>query len=113
MSRAVWLSANARWPPTGAPPGRRCRKPQPEADGPRAWPIAKARTLAWPPPSGADEPKARRRRGFAARLGDAFSLFLMILGSITFALLVGIGAYLAWTTRLRDLWTLWIGAPPF
>ena len=37
----------------------------------------------------------------------------MILGSTTLALLIGLGAYLAWTARLRDLWTQWIGAPPF
>jgi len=35
------------------------------------------------------------------------------LGSITFALLLGIGGAWAWTTRLRDLWIQWIGAPPF
>jgi hypothetical protein len=103
----------ADWRVDGAP------QPQPEADGPRAWPIAKPRTLAWPPggiepmAAAADEPKARPRRRFAQRLGDALSLFLMILGSITLALLVGLGAYLAWTTRLRDLWSQWIGAPPF
>ena len=61
----------------------------------------------------ADEPKARPRRGFVAWLGDALSLLLMILGSLTLALFVGLGAYLAWTARLRDLWAQWIGAPPF
>ncbi len=58
-----------------------------------------------------------RRRGAGAeslrRLGDALSLFLMLLGSITLALLLGVGGYWAWTTRLRDLWAHWIGAPPF
>ena len=94
-------------------------QPQPEAGGSRAWPIAKSRTLAWPPPgapeamAAADEPKARPRRGFVAWLGDALSLLLMILGSLTLALFVGLGADLAWTTRLRDLWAQWIGAPPF
>ena len=47
------------------------------------------------------------------RLGDVLSLFLMLLGSITFALLLGVGLYWAWIARLRDLWTHWIGAPPF
>jgi hypothetical protein len=37
----------------------------------------------------------------------------MLLGSITLAVLLWLGAYWAWTTRLRDLWTQWIGAPPF
>ena len=47
------------------------------------------------------------------RLGDALSLFLMLLGSITLALLLGVGVYWVWITRLRDLWAHWIGAPPF
>jgi hypothetical protein len=97
-------------------------RPQPaEANGPATWPIARPRTRALHfPPAGASEPlaaaeqpKARRRRGIMRWLGDMLSLFLMLLGSITFALLVGIGLYWAWTMRLRDLWTHWIGAPPF
>jgi hypothetical protein len=47
------------------------------------------------------------------RLGDALSWLLMLLGSITLAVLLWLGAYWAWTSRLRDLWTQWIGAPPF
>ena len=94
-------------------------RPQPEPNGPPAWPIPQPRTRALhlppvggtEPASAADEPKAQRR--FAERLGDALSMFLMLLGSITLALLIGLGAYWAWTTRLRDLWTQWIGAPPF
>jgi hypothetical protein len=97
-------------------------RPQPaEANGPATWPIAKprARALHFPaaaatdPVVAAEPPKARRRRGVARRLGDALSLFLMLLGSITLALLLGIGVYWAWVTRLRDLWIHWIGAPPF
>ena len=65
-----------------------------EADGPRAWPIAKPRApLARRRPAGSSRrrsrpaaPAAQRRRGFARRLGDALSLFLMTLGSITLAL---------------------------
>ena len=91
------------------------------ANGPATWPIARPRmrALHFPPagatePLAADEPpKARRRRGIARRLGDALSLFLMLLGSITLALLLGVGVYWAWITRLRALWTHWIGAPPF
>ena len=37
----------------------------------------------------AEPPKRGRRRGFARRLGDALSLFLMLLGAITLALLLG------------------------
>jgi hypothetical protein len=47
------------------------------------------------------------------RLGDVLSLFLMLLGSITLALLLGVGVYWAWITRLSDLWARWIGPPPF
>ena len=97
-------------------------RPHPaEANGPVAWPIAKPRPRALPyPPAGASEPlpvaappKRRRRSGIVGLLGDALSLFLMLLGSITLALLLGIGGYWAWTARLRDLWAHWIGAPPF
>ena len=49
------------------------------------------------------------RRPFAKRLGDAFAVLLTTLGSLTLALLLGLGAYLAWTTRLRDLWAHWVG----
>ena len=49
----------------------------------------------------------------AERLGDALTLFLMLLGSVTLALLIGIGGYWAWTARLRDLLAHWVGAPPF
>jgi hypothetical protein len=93
----------------------------PEASGPATWPIARPRTRAlhFPaagasePLAAAEQPRARPRRGVTRRLGDALSLFLMLLGSITFALLLGVGVYWAWTLRLRDLWAYWIGAPPF
>jgi len=83
--------------------------PQAEARGPRAWP---------PPAPGAidaaaGDRAAPPRRRFARRLGDALSLFLMMLGSITLALLIGLGGYLAWTMRLRDLWAQWTAPPPF
>jgi hypothetical protein len=88
-----------------------------EAYGPMARP--RTRALHFPaagatePVPTVEQPKAPRRRGIARRLGDAMSLFLMLLGSITFALLLGVGVYWAWIARLRDLWAHWIGAPPF
>ena len=36
----------------------------------------------------------------------------MTLGSVTLALLLALGAYLAWTTRLHDLWTQVLHRPP-
>jgi hypothetical protein len=99
-----------------------------EANGPAAWPIARPRTRAlhFPPagasepPAGANEPlaaaeqpRARPKRGIIRRLGDALSVLLMLVGSITLALLLGVGLYWAWTMRLRDVWSHWIGAPPF
>jgi hypothetical protein len=92
-----------------------------EANGPATWPIARPRprALHFPPPAGsgplaaAEQPRASPKRGILRRLGDALSLFLMLVGSITLALLLGVGADWAWSTRLRDLWTHWIGAPPF
>jgi hypothetical protein len=91
--------------------------PPAEANGPATWPIARprARALHLPPPA-PSEPLAvepPRRRGIARRLGDVFSVFLMLVGSITLALLLGVGVYWAWVARLRDVWTHWIGAPPF
>jgi hypothetical protein len=97
-------------------------RPQPaEAYGPATWPMARPRPRALHfPPAGssepvpaAEQPRARPRRGIVRRLGDLVSLFLMLLGSITFALLLGVGLYWAWIARLRDLWVHWIGAPPF
>ncbi len=105
--------------------GRRARDnaPEAEAKGPRAWPLASAAarrsgssllgggseaieagSVAWEAPP---------RRGFIRRLGDALSVFLMLLGSITLAFAIGLGGYLAWTMRLRDLWAEWISPPPF
>jgi hypothetical protein len=94
-------------------------QPQLESNGSPAWPIAKPRVRALSfPPAGAGDASAaaeqqKARRGLAERLGDALSMFLMLLGSITLALLIGFGGSWAWTIRLRDLWTQWIGAPPF
>src|SRR3984885_4520312 len=92
-----------------------------EASGPATWPIARPRprALHLPPADAseplpvAEQPRARPRRGIMRRLGDVLSLFLMLLGSITLALLLGIGVYWAWITRLSDLWARWIGPPPF
>jgi hypothetical protein len=92
-----------------------------EANGPATWPIARPRTRAlhFPPPAAsgplaaAEPPRVRPGRGILRWLGDALSWLLMLLGSITLAVLLWLGAYWAWTTRLRDLWTQWIGAPPF
>ena len=107
---------------TADPRAAEALRPQPvEASGPAAWPIAKPRPRALhvppagasEPPAAAEPPKERRRRGIARWLGNALSLFLMLLGSITLALLLGVGGYWAWVTRLRDLWAHWIGAPPF
>jgi hypothetical protein len=106
----------ADWRVDGAPPPR----PQTDANGPRAWPSAKPRPLGAPPAGGTEapaasssEPRAPPRREFAQRLGEALGLFLMIVGAITLALSIGIGADFAWTGRLRDVWAHWIGAPPF
>jgi hypothetical protein len=111
--------AGADAPPAhGAEPQAR-KAIQGGARAPRAWPLAERSARAWPPPaSGAIEAAAgdRRappRRPFVRRLADFLSLFLMMLGSITLALLIGLGGYLAWTMRLRDLWAQWTAAPPF
>ena len=92
------------------------KTPQAEANGPRAWPIAGGRARPLSPPAGeavAGDWAAPPRRGFLRRLGDVLSVFLMMLGSVTLALLIGLGGYLAWTMRLRDLWAQWTAPPPF
>ncbi len=97
------------------------RVQQAEANGPATWPMARPRPRALPYPAAgasepfavAEQPRGRPKRGIMRRLGDVFSLFLMLLGSITLALLLGIGGYWAWVARVRDLWGNWIGVPPF
>ena len=99
--------------------GRDAPPPRAGPKGPRALPIAAGSSRPGAPPANgaieaaAGEWTAPPRRGFVRRLGDALSLFLMALGSITLALLIALGGYLAWTMRLRDLWAQWTGAPPF
>jgi hypothetical protein len=58
-------------------------------------------------------PPARQRRGWGQRLGDALTVILMTLGSITLIALIALGGFLAWTLPLRALWTQYLGAPPF
>jgi hypothetical protein len=100
-----------------APESRKA--PQAEANGPRAWPIAGGRARPLSPRAGgaieaaAGDWVAPPRRGFLRRLGDVLSVFLIMLGSITLALMIGLGGYLAWTMRLRELWAQWTAPPPF
>jgi hypothetical protein len=93
---------------------------QRDAGGPAVWPIAKPRARALPSAAAtasetavADPVKARRRRGLIQRLGEALRMLVTLLGTVTLALVLWFGAYWAWVTHLRDLWTRWIGAPPF
>jgi hypothetical protein len=109
--RALTIGPRAAEEPPGQPL---------EANGPATWPIARPRrrALHFPPPAvsgplAAEQPRASPKRGVLRRLGDVLSLFLMLLGSITLALLLGVGVYWAWFMRLRDIWMHWIGAPPF
>jgi hypothetical protein len=95
---------------------------------PAAWPMRTAEAAAEagrePPlpaavpaeraaPAPTAEPAGRPRRGWAQRLGHALSFLLMTLGSITLILLLALAGYVAWTIRVRDLWTHYIGHPPF
>jgi hypothetical protein len=61
--------------------------------------------------SGALAPESRR--SFWSRLGDLFSFLLLVLGSMTFCLLVGVAAYAIWEMWGRALWTARIGPAPF
>ena len=91
-----------------------------DGKGPRAWPIAtgpardpSARPIGESSERKAFEPTVGRGRRFVRGLGEAFGAFLMLLGAIALALLIGVGVYLAWTLRLRGLWAHWVGGPPF
>ena len=57
-------------------------------------------------------PLGRKKRPWSRRLADALSFLLMTLGSVTLVLLLALGAYLAWTMRLHDLWTEVLHRPP-
>ena len=52
------------------------------------------------------------RRSWLTRAGDLFSFLLLVLGSMTFCLLIGLAAYALWEMWGRALWTAWIGPPP-
>jgi hypothetical protein len=52
-------------------------------------------------------------RSFWSGLGDLFSFLLLVLGSMTFCLLIGLAAYAGWERWGRAAWTAWIGPPPF
>src|SRR5271168_2219508 len=108
-----WRDAQAPQPHKTDPQAHKA--PQDESKGPRAWPLAGD---GWSSARGGSEAAAGDwaappRRGFVRRLGDVLSVFLMMLGSITLALLIGLGGYLAWTMRLRDVWAQWTASPPF
>jgi hypothetical protein len=53
------------------------------------------------------------RRSWASRAGDLFSFLLLVLGSMTFCLLIGVAAYAAWDMWGRAAWTAWIGPTAF
>jgi hypothetical protein len=106
----------ASWP-DAQPPQAETKPPQADAGGPRAWPLASGLPRAAPAGDASElasgVPRAPPRRRFVQQVGDAVRLFLMMLGSITLALLIGLGGYLAWTMRLRELWAQWSAGSPF
>jgi hypothetical protein len=53
------------------------------------------------------------QRSWLSRAGDLFSFLLLVLGSMTFCLLVGVAGYAVWENWGRALWTAWFGPPPF
>jgi hypothetical protein len=52
-------------------------------------------------------------RSWATRAGDVFSFLLLVLGSMTFCLMLGVAAYALWESWGRALWTTWIGPIAF
>ena len=53
---------------------------------------------------------APAQRGGAA---DLFRAFFMMLGALTFCVIVALGAAMAWQSWGRALWSAHLGAPPF
>ncbi len=91
----------ATWPARGA--GSGVGEPEPASSSPEAAPSLAPQAAAAPP-----------RRTFVQGLGDALSFVVMTLGSITLICLMAIAGYFAWTFRLHDVWTHWMGgAAPF
>jgi hypothetical protein len=87
-----------------------------EARSPAAWPIRPTPREALgdaPPPARLTPPKVepppRTRRSW---LGATLNFLVTTLGSITLVLLLALGAYLAWTLRLRDVWVQLLHRPP-
>jgi hypothetical protein len=58
-------------------------------------------------------PAVEPGRSWLSRAGDLFSFLLLVLGSMTFCLLLGFAAYAVWETWGRALWTAWIGPTSF
>jgi len=94
----------AAWPTRQAAPAAEWvfRKPEPPETNVEAQALAAA--FREPAPS---------QKTFGQRIGDVFAFLLMTLGSVTLICLLALGAYFAWTMRLRALWAHWVGLPPF
>jgi hypothetical protein len=100
-------------------------EPSPKQTRARAANLAKAAAQGKPPQDetfaeAADAAEAaeaadaqKARRGRFARAGDLFSFLLLVLGSMTFCLLIGVAAYAIWEIWGRALWTAWIGPTAF
>jgi hypothetical protein len=97
-------------------------EPSPGQSRARAAGLAKAAEQGRPPADAAiaeakgdaavpDAPESRR--SWMGRAGDIFSFLLLVLGSMTFCLLIGAAAYIAWETWGRALWGAWIGPTAF
>ena len=91
-------------------------EPSPKQTRARAAELAKAAAEGKPPPDNAPADAAAipaARRSWITRAGDLFSFLLLVLGSMTFCLLIGLGAYAVWEIWGRALWTAWIGPAAF
>ncbi len=85
------------------------------------WPVEPAAEATFRKPELPEAKRASEALGEAPRpgstwgqrVGNAFAFFLMTLGSVALIGLLALGAYFAWTLRLRGLWAHWFGMPPF
>ena len=71
----------------------------------RAGEISRSPEVLVAPPTFALTP----RQKLMQRAGDAFNFLLLTLGSLTFVVLAGLGAYALWLTWGRAIWSAWFG----
>jgi hypothetical protein len=92
-----------------------CDDPASEGEAALHAPLGGAVRKAAPQASGAPKTSAASapRRGFGRKLADALAFLLMAVGAATLIALIGLAIDLAWTHRLREIWSQALGGRLF